>query len=590
MVFRIDKKGLFLLLIWHTILIGAGEVRISRIDFYGLESISESRAKEWFDMHEGQVFDSDQLVEKSKELLQRYKENGMAYTRIDSLVYYIAPDSTTARLALYIQEGRNVRMGEYRFSGIKDSLASEMKERMNSRSGSYFSPTNFERDLDEELSRLSNLGYPFGRFDLKAIQLDSVQKNESYFDFAFQARTGPKLYLREIQISGNETTRDYVIRRETGIKPGELYRQDKINRIQSRLMRLGYFARVYPPKLYWSEGNEGGLLLQVEEGPSSRFDGILGYNPGTDEEKGYFTGLLEISLGNLLGTGRSLFVHWQKRDRKTQEMEFRYREPWVAKLPFHVGVHFAQLIQDTTYIERNMAMDFELPISYNLSAVANISRRQVTPDSVGSYILGIPSSRQISGTVGFSYDTRDDLINPQQGIYYRTSVEFGRKTNLGPETLVEELELKRKIDNKQYLLDLEAFIPLFARQVIAFSLHGRQLKSNEDSVPLSDLYRLGGAQSLRGYREDQFLGSSVAWTNLEYRYIFGRRSRAFVFLDSGYYSRNGDISNIGTTLKVGYGIGFRLETGLGIMGIDYGLGEGDGIMNGKLHIRLVNEF
>ncbi|MBD3384333.1 BamA/TamA family outer membrane protein [candidate division KSB1 bacterium] len=590
MFFRIEKTGLFLLLIWHTILIGAGEIRISRIDFYGLESISESRAKDWFDMHEGQVFNSDQLVKKSTELLQRYKENGMAYTRIDSLVYYIAPDSTTARLALYIQEGREVRMGEYRFRGIEDSLANEMKKRINSRSGACFIPTHFERNLDDELNRLSNLGYPFGRFDLKAIRLDSVQENESCFDFAFRARTGPKLYLREIQITGNETTRDYVIRRETGIKDGELYRQDKINRIQSRLMRLGYFIRVYPPKLYWSEGNEGGLLLQIEEGPSSRFDGVLGYNPGTDEEKGYFTGLLEISLGNLLGTGRSLFVHWQKRDRKTQEMEFRYREPWVARLPFHVGVHFAQLIQDTTYIERNIAMDFELPVSYNLSAVANISRRQVTPDSVGSYILGIPSSRQISGTVGFSYDTRDDLINPQQGIYYRTSVEFGRKKNLGPETLVEEMKLKRKIDNKQYLLDLEVFIPLFARQVISFSLHGRQLKSNEDLVPLSDLYRLGGAQSLRGYREDQFLGSSVAWTNLEYRYIFGRRSRVFAFLDSGYYSRNGDISNIGTTLKVGYGIGFRLETGLGVMGIDYGLGEGDGIMNGKLHIRLVNEF
>ena len=42
--------------------------------------------------------------------------------------------------------------------------------------------------------------------------------------------------------------------------------------------------------------------------------------------------------------------------------------------------------------------------------------------------------------------------------------------------------------------------------------------------------------------------------------------------------------------KVGYGIGLRLETRLGLFGIDYGLGEGDRLSNGKVHIRLINEF
>ena len=42
--------------------------------------------------------------------------------------------------------------------------------------------------------------------------------------------------------------------------------------------------------------------------------------------------------------------------------------------------------------------------------------------------------------------------------------------------------------------------------------------------------------------------------------------------------------------KLGYGLGLRLETGLGIMGIDYGLGQGDGIFNGKVHVGLINEF
>ncbi len=580
---------LFLCFSW-VYLMATDEILVERVDLYGVKAVPESRVRQWLDIHSGETFDPGQLMQRGKALLRAYKEYGMPYTVIDSLVYRIAADSSNALISVFIQEGREVLLGDYQFTGIADSLAGVMHNRFNIRSGSQFNARKFEQDLDEALINLSRQGYPFGRFDLTSIGLDSVQKDINHLNLTFQARTGPRLYIREIQIRGNETTRDYVIKRETGIQAGDLYQQERINRIQDRLMRLGYFSRVYPPKLFWAEGNEGGLLLQVEEGPTSRFDGVLGYNPGTETEKGYFTGLLDISLGNLLGTGRSLLVHWQKRDRKTQEMTFRYREPWVGGLPFHAGFGFEQLIQDTTYIERNLTLDFELPISYNFSAVAHFNQKQVTPDSVGSYVLGIPSSRIYSGTVGLTYDTRDDLINPHHGLYYRTTVEFGRKKNLGPEGLVEEMDIKKNINNKQYVLDLEAYIPLFERQVIAFSLHGRQLESNEASVPLSDLYRMGGAQSLRGYREDQFLGSGVAWTNLEYRYLFGRRSRASVFLDSGYYSRDDDSSTIKTAVKIGYGVGFRLETGLGIMGIDYGLGEGDGIMNGKVHVRLVNEF
>ena len=69
----------------------------------------------------------------------------------------------------------------------------------------------------------------------------------------------------------------------------------------------------------------------------------------------------------------------------------------------------------------------------------------------------------------------------------------------------------------------------------------------------------------------------------------GRRSRVFVFWDSGYFMNKQD-SEINHLYKSGYGMGFRLETGLGIMSVDYGLGEGDDLMSGKLHFGLINEF
>ena len=42
--------------------------------------------------------------------------------------------------------------------------------------------------------------------------------------------------------------------------------------------------------------------------------------------------------------------------------------------------------------------------------------------------------------------------------------------------------------------------------------------------------------------------------------------------------------------KVGWGIGLRIETGIGVVGFDYGLGEGDRLTNGKVHFRLTDRF
>jgi outer membrane translocation and assembly module TamA len=169
-------------------------------------------------------------------------------------------------------------------------------------------------------------------------------------------------------------------------------------------------------------------------------------------------------------------------------------------------------------------------------------------------------------------------------------LETGRKSNLGPADLIDQLEIENKVNHKHIVLDFDLFIPTFKRQLLSLSLHGRQLISSEKRIPISDLFRLGGTKSLRGYREDQFRGSIISWINAEYRYIMGRRSRAFTFVDVGYYENN--YMNSAHAVKIGYGFGVRLETGLGIMGIDYGLAYGEkmGVMSGLLHVGLVNEF
>ena len=94
---------------------------------------------------------------------------------------------------------------------------------------------------------------------------------------------------------------------------------------------------------------------------------------------------------------------------------------------------------------------------------------------------------------------------------------------------------------------------------------------------------------MQTHQLEQFRGSRIAWANIEYRYLLNRDSRLFAFVDTGYFSRGEGEAKVDGA-KLGYGFGLRIDTRLGFFGIDYGLGEGGGLSNGKVHISLRNAF
>ncbi len=558
---------------------------VGAVEFDGLERVSESRANEWMQLSKGDPFSDEILVKHARQLLRGFASVNRPFTRIDSITYSIPLDHHQVHIHVYLREGKTVLLDQLDIQHVDSTWIHQIKKRFETKRDEPVDASRIETDLDDAIKELEHHGYPFARFELSSLGLTDT----SDMTIRYRLSPGPRITIEEIRLVGNKVTQNYVILRELGIETGDLYIEEKVARIPTRLMRLGMFRRVDPPQVYYIDNSAGGLLIGVEEGPSSRFDGVLGYNPGTDSEGGYFTGLLDISLGNLLGTGRALKAHWQKRDRRTQELAFHYKEPWLFGFPVHVGAGFEQLIQDTTYVQREISLDVNLPLSENLSIVSGVGRVDISPDSLQSFSLGIPKSKSYTASIGFQYDSRDDLINPSQGIYTYSGIKAGRKQNLGPDSLLQLYDLKETLNNNRYVLDLEFYFKLFSHQVTAVALHGRQIKSSERRIPLPDLYRLGGATSLRGYREDQFRGQSIAWMNMEYRYLLGRRSRVFVFVDGGYVSVSSD-NESEPSFYTGYGLGVRLETGLGILGVDYGLGKGDDLANGKVHVGLINEF
>ena len=194
--------------------------------------------------------------------------------------------------------------------------------------------------------------------------------------------------------------------------------------------------------------------------------------------------------------------------------------------------------------------------------------------------------------VVFSIDLLDRPANPRKGLFYRADIGYGLKRNYSTSSFTPE---KEKASSKQISLDLNHFLPTLRKQTFSVGLHLKALNTDEKSIPISDQFRLGGINSVRGYREEEFSGTRIAWANLEYRFLLNRNSRIFLFTDFGYYERSSPAGSAGQFGKISgekssYGFGLRIDSKAGLLGLDYGLGEGDSFSQGKIHFGITNRF
>ncbi len=455
------------------------------------------------------------------------------------------------------------------------------------RTGDPLDPRLLESDLDALLRTYERLGRPFARCAVDSL-LTRPGPAEDTLDLVIAVDEGPRMTIDEVRVQGNKETRPDVLLRETRLAPGEVYNPDKVDAIRRRLQHLNIFASVDDPELYFRE-THGGLLLRVQEGSFNTFDGVLGYVPASAQGGGgYVTGLASIAMRNLFGTGRKFSVRWQREDQRSQEFSLRYLEPWLFGQPLNVGGGFLQRQQDTSYVHRILDARVELMPADDFTAGLSIRSEQVIPSSDSTFVSPIPASSIIAVGGDLQYDTRSDPISPSSGARFRVEYSLGHK-KADPSAVTGTGGGSSAL--QRLLLDVELYVRMFSRQVAALGLHGYSVRGA--NVGESDMFRFGGAMTLRGYRENQFLGAQVAWTNAEYRFLLGRRSFFFLFFDTGYYARPADdIRNqaAAEAFKYGYGIGVRVDTPVGNIGVSFALGQGDSFSTAKIHVGIINEF
>lgn len=490
---------------------------------------------------------------------------------------------------LKIEEGELTYIGKIYIDSLSFADSLKLIDFFAFLEDEVFIPVLIENRIEESLEYLENNGFPFATIKIKSVVFDVNDENKNTADIYLELKKDLIRKIDKVIISGNIKTSERVIINAARLSQGELFSQKRIEEIPIQLNRLRFFKNVKTPNYVVNSKGEGILRIDIVEKNTNTFDGIIGYVPSSnDNESGYLTGFINISLRNIFGSGRGFAIRWKQENSLTQELELKYLEPWIFNQPFNLNFDFFQRKQDSSYVKRAVGGELEYLATENISASLLLETESIIP-ALNVSNQTVLNSTSLNSGIKLKLDYRDDVYSPQSGFYFASVYKYISK-NIKNKN-VENQILADNLEYHNYELDFGIFYSFIQNQVLAFGVHAKEIIG--DYYDLSDFFQFGGTNTLRGYRENQFLGNRIIWSNLEYRFLLSQSSYLFAFFDSGYYLINESlINNVSrkSDYKNGYGFGISLDTALGIMRVSYAFAEGTSITDGLIHFGLLNDF
>ncbi len=360
-----------------------------------------------------------------------YLSRGYLEFRVDSTQVSISPDKQDITIAVNVTEGNRFIVSSVTLEGNLLDREDEFKSLVSIKVGE---PYNVE-ELNETTKRFSdyfaNFGFAFARVDVRP-EVDRINNRVA---FVLHADPSRRAYVRRINISGNDKTRDEVIRRELRQTEASWYDGNRIKLSRDRVDRLGYFTSVgVDTTEVTGAPDQVDLNVQVVEKPTGSFtlgagfssSDKLSFNAGIKQENafgsGNYLGLeLNTSKFNTVAVVSTINPYFTE-DGISQAVDLYYRntKPYTdqggnyrlatAGVGVRYGVPFSE--RDTVYF--GVALEATKIIPGTSIPAAYLA----FADEFGYTSTAVPL------TIGWSRDDRDSGLIPTKGTYQKLSAEL----------------------------------------------------------------------------------------------------------------------------------------------------------------------
>lgn len=430
-----------------------------------------------------------------------------------------------------------------------------------------FVADRFEQTLWQWVRDWSDRGHPFA-----VATVESLLVRDGTVRAGLRCDPGPFVRIDQVRFPGRTRTRADFLASWIRFRPGRPFRTSEWESRRRRLAQSGLFVRVGDVQLTPAVDGKAMAYIPVEEGPHNRLEGVL----GVAGESSSISGYASVDLGNLFGTGRRLGLRWERVQDQQTRFRLNYTEPLILGLPVGARGSLEQQVQDSTYTLDRIEVLGEALVGWDLFVSAGLEARRA--------VLGSEPAERIT-RVSTVLGSRWDFLDPVR--FEGGRVEFSFRTGTSRIEPPGRPPVRQRLDRVDVGGDRFVAVGgwLARLGVRAAGLSG----ASTDSLAVSEALWVGGAGSLRGYREEAFATRRYALGQLEVGLALpGEGGRAYVFVDGGWLRRLAVPAT--TATRVGYGIGISTASPRRTVGLDFGIPRGQGFRDGRIHLKLETRF
>ncbi len=474
--------------------------KISEIRIVGNKAFSESTLRGLFDQDTGgwltwytksNRYSRTKLNADIETLRSYYLSRGYLEFKVDSTQVAIAPNKQDVSITINVTEGDRFVVSKVKLEGNYLEKEEEFKRLISIRVGEAYNADQVTQTTKAFAEYFGNFGFAFARTE----QRTDIDRATNRVEVTLVADPSRRVYVRRINVAGNDRTRDEVIRREFRQLEAAWYDGEKIRQSRNRVDRLGYFKEVtMDTQDVAGSQDQVDLTVTVSEKPT----GSLSLGAGISSAAGFGV-QFGFKQDNAFGSGNSLGIelNTSKYNRtlafnttnpyftsdgisRTIDVYQRTSKPYADFDSYSIetagfGVRFGVPFTESDTVFFGLGLDRTTIVAGNLLP-------PVYQDFANQYGY---ASNSIPLTVGWARDTRDSALVPSSGKVMRVSGEW---------SVAGELRYARAIGAYQQ------FYPVTRKITAAFNSElDLGIATDGQTYPLFKNFYSGGLGSVRGF-------------------------------------------------------------------------------------------
>ena len=562
---------------------------ISSFGISGNKNFAESDLIDLFSIGEPDFFVINYFTEKDhfskkafnagiESIKSKYLESGFLDIRIiDTTVKYLDKEDSLS-ISILIDEGKQYRLKNINFSGELLNLdPSTLRSYIAVNDGDIFKRKDIVSGLNKIASLYHDLGYAFANVKSNL----SMSENSEFIEVNVDLNLDTRIFLNRIDITGNFTTQDDVIRRALLLNEGEVYSKEELTESIKRIKRLGFFSKVdYEIKRHKIDNDKVDIFIEVEETKTGEISVGLSHSNSTGASL-----TAGISQKNILGTGNTLKAAFSNSDA-VKEASFYFLDPNFNSLGHSISYGFFDKTTDASNLdtssynldETGLKFGYGVPVSINSNIFGEIKIANIDL-TCGSILLSDESSQCLTNadldtnfTLTFSEDSLNDFYFASDG---------------SKNILTSSLSLPVG-DYKYYqiLASHKSYYPVISDKVLKASTRLNYASGyGGKELPFFKRFYEGGSSSVRGFDfnslgakysssgkpkggELSVVSSLALISSLDFAGLDNENMRLGGFVDAGTLSEKASNFDIGD-MRASAGIQFSWLTPIGPIGVVY---------------------